>query len=302
MDSLDKQILLDLSVNCRITYQVMAQKYGISANAIKKRVQKLIDEGVLVDYLVQLSLPMVNAENLMAILTTDGSEDAEALIDEIGAHPMISHVGKLAGGLYNVLGCYIGSSGLAELGNFFRTLPSVKDVELHPLFSPPQTKKPSKLSTTQLMVLQYLVRDPRMAISEISKKSGLTARHVRQVINDLKDDGSIAFTIHFNPNAGGIIALIRIHFNSQVTNLNEVLSFSQKRFPEEYFVPIISATNPLVFATFNLQELNALPDISKTIKSFEGVEKVITYMGEPARVFSNILTIRLKEMLAEAGF
>ena len=302
MDSTDKLILLDLITYCRITYQEMAQKYGISANAIKKRVQKLINQGAIVDYFVELTSPMVNAENLMAMLTTDGSEDAEALIGKIGAHPMVSYVGKLAGGVYNAFGSYIGSSGLAELGNFLRALPAVKSVELHTLYSAPHPQKQNKLSTTQLMVLQYLVKDPRMAISEIAQKSGLTARHVRQVIHDLKDEGSITFTIHFNPNAAGIIALIRIHFSPQETNLNEVISVLQTRFSDEFFVPIISATNPLLFAAFNLQKLNDLPAISKAIKELKGVEKVITYMGEPNHIFPNIKTIRLKELLAEAGF
>lgn len=301
MDPIDKNILLDLMINCRITYQKMAQKYEISANAIKKRVQKLIDQGVIVDYFVELSPHMVNAEKLMAILTTEGSEDAEAMINKIGTHPMVSYIGKLAGGAYNVFACYIGSSGMAELGNFFRALPAVKDVELHPLYSPPHPQEPNKLSTTQLMVLQYLIKDPRMAISEIAQKSGLTARRVRQVIKDLKDDGSITFTIHFDPNAAGIVVLIRIHFNPE-TDLNEITGFLEKRFPEEFFVPLISVTNPLLFATFNLQGLNDLPEIRKTIKELKGVEKVITYTGEPAFIFPDIKIFRLKELLAEAGF
>jgi DNA-binding Lrp family transcriptional regulator len=40
MDSIDKGIILDLMVNARTTYQEMANKYSISANAIKNRIKK----------------------------------------------------------------------------------------------------------------------------------------------------------------------------------------------------------------------------------------------------------------------
>ncbi len=86
---------------CRTTFQEIAEKNEVSANAIKKRVIKMRSMGIIESYFVELTLAMVDAEMSMIILTTDGTEDEE-LIETIGNNPMVSYVGKLSGGMYNV--------------------------------------------------------------------------------------------------------------------------------------------------------------------------------------------------------
>ena len=123
MDSLDKNILLDLHANCRITFQEIAQKNSISENAIKKRFTRMVNSGVIEDFYVELCLEMVDADMSMSLVTTDGTETGE-FIEEIGKNPMVSYIGKMAAGIYNVFACYHGAVGLSEIGSFLRNFPS----------------------------------------------------------------------------------------------------------------------------------------------------------------------------------
>ena len=50
LDLLDKQIILALNVNCRTSYQALAHELGLSVNAVKKRINKLIETGVILEF------------------------------------------------------------------------------------------------------------------------------------------------------------------------------------------------------------------------------------------------------------
>lgn len=299
MDTIDKNILLDLHANCRTTYQEMAQKAGVSANAIKKRVNKMQTRGIIEGYYVELGLAMVDAEMSMAMVTTNGTEDEKEFTETIGKHSMVSYIGKLSGGLYNVFALYQGASGLSEMGVFLRNLPPVKQVELHPLLYAKGTK--IELSALQLKVLRYLVDNPRAPISEVAKQSGFTSRMVSKTITELIDGGGVNFSIRWNPNVGGTTIMVRIHWDEKKADLNKILAFLQNRFGAQYFAPIISASLPLVFATFVVPDFQAVQEITGEIRKNSAIDSVISYLGEPSRVFPDIKSIRLMEMITEAG-
>ena len=299
MDGLDKDILLNLSDNCRVTYQEMAQKYNVSSNAIKKRVQKLQSLGVIEGYYVELSYAMVDGEACMIVVTTDGTED-ENFINTIGSNPLVGTIGKLAGSIYNIIGLYQGSASLSNLGSFIRGQPSVRDVEIHPLMFNVGSK--IEFSSIDKKVLRQLIIDPRMPISEIAKKSGLTSRTVKKTIDDLANFGAVNFGYYMNPSAGtGLVAMFRIHWDEKKSNLGEILGYLSQTFPEEYFVPLITATNPLIFAVFLTANAKRVQEINSIMRQKPEITTLIAYMGEPARLFPDIKKIRLKEIVSEAG-
>jgi len=53
MDLLDKRILTNLTRNCRMSYQELGSKIGFTANAAKKRVEKLIEGGTLYSFTIK---------------------------------------------------------------------------------------------------------------------------------------------------------------------------------------------------------------------------------------------------------
>ncbi|MHA2366940.1 MAG: winged helix-turn-helix transcriptional regulator, partial [Candidatus Hodarchaeales archaeon] len=188
MDLIDKNILLNLVVNCRRSYQEMAHKNGISANGIKKRINKMISLGLIENFYTELSLAMVDAEMSLSLIYTDGTEDEQAFLDQLGNDPRVNTVGQASGGVWIVFAIYTnGSVGLSELGTFFRIFPFVKNIELHPLLYF-QGKKINKFSMSELTVLKYLIEDARMTISEISRRSGITSRMVSSVIKEFQEN------------------------------------------------------------------------------------------------------------------
>jgi DNA-binding Lrp family transcriptional regulator len=315
MDAINRKLLWALHDNCRASYQTLSKVLGISANAVKKRVAKLIDTGVIYSYTVTFSLDMLNSEVLYGLIHTDGEERAQDFINQVGTNPMIHVVGSitsLTGGAYIISAQYIGSQGLAELGRFIRTLDHVSEVELFPLLIPKDhadaqaapTRPPlteDDFTKPELKVLQCLLEDVRMSISEIASSTGLTARRVGRTIQQLMNRG-VMFSIRWNLSGGGLdVVIIRIRVDEQQKSLSEVAEWLRAEFPEAFWLPYISADEPLVFAIFVVQNMQTAEKIARTIKDAPFVKSIAVSVQFSETKFPWLGEIKLREMIQNAG-
>ena len=134
LDPIDKRILGLLDENCRLSYQALAERLGLTDTAIRKRLERLITTGVIEEFSIILKSAMMDSDYLIALISTDGSENEETFIEQLGSNTMVIQVGQVVTGtgrLYFVHSEYIGAEGLQNLGKFFRTLEPVTDIEIH---------------------------------------------------------------------------------------------------------------------------------------------------------------------------
>ncbi|MHA2396527.1 MAG: Lrp/AsnC family transcriptional regulator, partial [Candidatus Thorarchaeota archaeon] len=174
MDELDRNILTDLERNCRISYQELSRKYGISANAIRRRILNLEESGVISGYSITLAPAMTGTDSLFGLLSTDGSQDEVEMVDAIGVSKHVLAAAAYSDGVYALVAEYNGPEELQELGTFLRTLDSVENAELHTFIR--SWGSEMKLTKTHLRVLEPLLVDPRLPVVDIAQKTGLTAR------------------------------------------------------------------------------------------------------------------------------
>ncbi len=303
MDELDKKILVKLFQNCRTAYRVIAQHNGVSTNTIKKRVRKLLDMGVITDFIVDLSLEMVDGERCYIFLITDGTEDEELFIKQIGLTPVVRYIAQISGGAYIIFATYKdGSRGLSKIGTYLRGLPGVQKVEIHPLLEPRGTK--TELTDVQLMVLRQLTENPKMPICEIARRTGLTSRTVRRVVSNFINGNSVELTIRWNLNGWDSIGfLVKIQWEEKAIDYKMIHKILQEQFPIEYWrlVSFASAISPTLFAVFVAKDLKSLDQITKDIRKMPHITSVVTIMGKPVQSYPDIKTNQIQQMLAEIG-
>lgn len=84
MDKKDAILSLLLLQNSRIRYREMAEKVNLSVNAVHKRIQSMIDLGVIGSFTTQLSLKAINAMRILIFGTTESSnlDDASKKLGE----------------------------------------------------------------------------------------------------------------------------------------------------------------------------------------------------------------------------
>jgi DNA-binding Lrp family transcriptional regulator len=306
LDSIDKAILQYLDANCRISYRALARKTGLSPNAAKYRIARLIDEGVIFRFVVEYTLEMIDASHFMALVETDGTENLRQFVSHIGEQPMVYHVnvlGSMKGGAYLVTGQSMGDHKLAELGAFLRGLDEVQAVELHTMLPTDllQGRKP-EFSRMHLKVLNCLCEDARMQISKIAEITGMAPKTVRRAIKEIVNSGGVNFATRSDLAAGGFVdAFVRIHWNDKMISADELIKWLQDKYPIDFWYPWVSATESMLYADILAGSLLEVEQIANGIRSAPFVESTATLIATSNVLFEKLTEIRLREMLDDVG-
>jgi DNA-binding Lrp family transcriptional regulator len=302
LDSIDKRILLALDENCRMSYQALAEKLGLTATAIKKRMDRLIETGVIEEFSIILKPAMMESDYLIALVFTDGSEDEEEFIEQIGSHLMIVQVGQLVtsvGRLYFLHCEYVGAEGLQNLGTFLRTLDSVSSIELHTTMT--QRGEKFDIKKMHLQVLKHLLEDARMQVSEISERSGLTSRRVSRAIQEMHDSNAFWFAARWNLSLGKNTEFyLKIGYDEQASRMDEIDEWLRDRFPNEYWFSFYSAMEPVLFAKFVTEHFRDAEQISRIAKNATFSKSVNVLLQYPVKKFPRLGRINIEEMIRDA--
>ena len=258
----------ELHENCRISYQALAKKSGLTANGIRGRILKMMEVGIIDRFMVSLSVEMINSDIMFALVYTNGTEDPEEFITRLGQSPMIVLVGLGActeGGVYHLFAQYIKSEGLNEIGSFIRSKKEVTRLEIFPILYRRGGK--AELKKADLRVLKVLVDDARMPIREIAEKTGFTSPHVKRILDHFLETDSIWTTARWNLGAGGCIQfLMRTTYDERAITADELETWLRKSFPRKYWDSYFVATAPEVFVEFVVDNLQDVEQILRSMK------------------------------------
>jgi len=296
VDELDKKIMAELQTNCRVSYQELSRTYGISANAIRRRILHLEETGEIARYSVYLSPAMMGAERLFALLSSDGTRDEFEMVDEIGSHRNILAAAAYSNGTYALVAEYRGSEELLDIGSFLRKLESIKAVELHPILAPRGTS--IELSALHLRVLKPLLEDPRMSVVEIAEKSGLTARRVRRLLDQLETSGAVRFRALLELGAASSIPFIaKITWDEKKTTYLPILEWIETTYPLVHWESYVSASEPVLYSLLAAQNLTEAVKFTREIRNHSPVKGVTAIFGGHHKFFAHYRRNRLREMV-----
>ncbi|MFW9796829.1 MAG: winged helix-turn-helix transcriptional regulator [Candidatus Thorarchaeota archaeon] len=298
MDELDKRILIDLRRNCRISYQELSRKYGISANAIRRRIMNLEESGVISGYSIALSPAMTDTDFLFALLETDGSRDEVEMVDEIGSSRNVLAAAAYTDGVYALVAEYNGLQELQELGKFLRTLDGVQTAELHTFIRTWGDKM--NLTKTHLRVLEPLLEDPRLPIVEIAQKTGLTARRVRRLIRELEESGAIRFSALAELGAATSLPyIVRITWDEKMVTYSTITDWLSKDFALKHWETYVSASEPILFTLLVADDLTDLTETVRVIRQNKHVASAKALIGGYHKYFSSYRHKKLVQMVRE---
>jgi DNA-binding Lrp family transcriptional regulator len=299
VDELDKRILGDLTRNCRLSYQELSRRYEISANAIRRRILNLEESGEISGYSLALSPVMLGVHRMLAILTSDGSRDELEVMDEIGNHPLVIAAAAYSNGTYAMVGEYRSNEELLKLTSHLRLIESIKESEIHQIIEPRGSQM--ELSKMHLRVLKPLMEDPRLSVVEISNRSGLTARRVRRLLQQLEESNAIHFNTLVELGAAtGIPFLARITWNERKTSFQEILDFILDTYPLHHWETYISASEPVLYSLIAVEGLTEVNEVVRNLRKNDNIESVSANIGVFHKFYRSITRQILLDMIEEA--
>lgn len=289
----------ELHENCRISYQALAKKVGLTANAVRGRILKMTEIGVIDSFMLSLSAEMIDADFMFALVYTDGTEDSEEFISRLGKSQMIILGGLGActeGGVYHLFAQYIKSEGLNKLTSFIRQNREVTKVEVYPILYRRGGK--AELSKSDLRVLKVLLDDARMPIIEIAKKTGFTSRRVRRILDHFYETDSIWTAVRWNMNASDYIQfLMRTTYDERVLTSDELVNWLRESYPRKYWDVYFVATSPEVFVEFVVDNLRDVEEILQSMKRVDFIKTVSPLIRFSERKFPWLVEHYLRNMI-----
>ena len=133
----------------------MSRRYGISANAIRRRVLNLEESGEIAGYSLLLSAEALGVHRILGVLTSDGSRDEVEVMDEIGNHFGVIAAASYSNGTYALVGEYRTSEELLQITSHLRRIESIESTEIHQIIQ--GLGQPFDLSRMHLRILKHLM-------------------------------------------------------------------------------------------------------------------------------------------------
>jgi Lrp/AsnC family transcriptional regulator for asnA, asnC and gidA len=284
VDNTDVILSMLLLENSRTPYRELADKLNLSANAVHKRIQSLVEMGVIRKFTTKISLPALQA----VVVTLYGKSEAESVANlhkKLGTHGSIYWV-TLGGGNYMIIGAYLRSmqeiEPLIEYVKKEALIPNPA-IGIHssgptsPRFSPDKT-----LYSLDRQIIYALSNDSRKSISDVAEEVGVTAKTVRRRLISMTRNGLIEFSIEWFPDTSNdIITTMQLKLKPDA-NKNTVSGILKKYFPNILFsYQFINIPNELLCFvwTNTMKELKEIQQRLEQEKTVGSIISNILYTG-----------------------
>jgi Lrp/AsnC family transcriptional regulator for asnA, asnC and gidA len=129
-DDIDKAIIRELQIDGRIAYAQLGPKVGLSQAAVRQRVQRLIENGVM--QVVAVTNPLMLGFNLQAMIGVHAEGDLRSIAEKLSEVPEIDYV-VIVSGRFDLLVevvCAGNEELLTLVADVIRSVPGVRSTEI----------------------------------------------------------------------------------------------------------------------------------------------------------------------------
>ena len=128
VDEVDRAIIEQLQADGRLPYTRLGSAVGLSEAAVRQRVQRLLDAGVM--QVVAVTDPLSLGMRRVAMIGIRAEGDVMAIADQVAALDDAEYV-VITAGSFDILTEVVApdDEGLLELTNRIRTIPGVRSTE-----------------------------------------------------------------------------------------------------------------------------------------------------------------------------
>ncbi len=279
MDKTDVILLQLLLMNSRLSYAELAEKLNLSVNAVHKRIQLLIESGIIRRFTCKLG-PVASPFVTVFISGTSQLISVQDLSDKLATHGSIFWL-AVGGGQILYIGAHLRNmNDLASLVQYVKDEVGISDPAIgitNPL--PLTFTAGSKPSETTLCDLDYkiihsLSENSRKPLLEIAEELGLATKTVRRRLNRMIKNSLIELSVELYPDkSDDDLTILDLRTKTDATS-NLLLRIAKEHYPRMLF--FWSYSNIPNMATFVVwtNTMRELQIIRETLEKEPGTTSV----------------------------
>ena len=284
MDRTDITLCILLLGNSRTPYQELANKLGLSVNAVHKRIKALADARIIRAFTARLSLLALEVVTVWIFgRSTANSSD---LHTRLRKHRSIYWV-VYSGGGYMYVGGYLRElSELEGYVDFVKREAQMEDPIVGIMPIPPHRSFEGKLYALDYQILKALHKDSRKPASAVAVEVHASARTVQRRLDRMVKKSLAELSIEWYPDASNdIISLCHINLTARAERA-KVEAFLRQACSTNILYCLVFSNLPrqliLCLWTNTFRELE---DIRERIRSAEGIGSILLNVLQIGYIF-----------------
>lgn len=222
MDESDRKLMLYLAENPRVPYRELADKLGVSVQAVHRRIQVLMKMGVLRGFGAGVSIRHLEAVPVM-VFGRSSSASIQETMKKLSKNDITSSVLVAGGNYLYIVGLLKGISDLERYTDFVKKAadmpePSVGIYSLDAGLAPDYmdggrtTEEKAELTALDVRIVSALKQDCRKSIADIAKEVGVSSRTITRRLERMFREGLIDLVVPMDPTAtGDIVSTVHLH-------------------------------------------------------------------------------------------
>lgn len=296
MDKTDVTLSMLLLMNSRTSYRDLADKLGLSVNAVHKRIQSMMEQGVIRTFETRLNL-LVTGGVIVWVFGHSEKMEMEEIRTLLQKNRNVYWM-AVTGADYLLVGLYI--KDLVELDINLRDV--VLDCGMKSPFIGiipfPNVLDPGKeLNQADFRILRSLAHDSRKTVAEVAQETSLSAKTVRRRLERMETKGMIEYTINWYPDeSNDIMTFFQVFLEPGADKYAVGQSLFSKNNPEIIFYQAFSnVPDQLILVSWSptTKELKALRE---RLASEPGVAHLV-----PNIIYSGYIFPTWRDDLIEQG-
>jgi DNA-binding Lrp family transcriptional regulator len=248
--------------NCRESDRQIGSRIGISGASVKSRIEKMIKNGTIENFALKIE-PSVLGYNVLYIVTT--GQDIDEILKQVELIGEPFFVVPCVGGI--TVCAIVVKENVSQKIELARNL--MRDVRLLSIFEAENLGIRSDLTKTDIEIINELLKNPRMRIEDLAKKTRLSTKTVARSLKKLQNDEAIQFTLIYDPSKFGQYIPFAV-LTWVEGNVNEALKLLKREFSDAFLEKPFIAKNQIVLFLFS-NNIFELDNITQKIRKIKGI-------------------------------
>ena len=246
-----------LNANCRTPYRSIVSTIGISANAVKARVKKMIDKGIIQQFVIVVNPAIFGYEKQCILILRN--------IDKI----LTKEVGYVFNQLIFLLLVRPEAEEKIEL---ITNLLKPATIEYRfAMINPPSMN----VSISDLKIIKSLLSNARMEIADIAKEASVSPRTATRRIEKMKQNHMLDFRIISDMSSMNLTGYIQFPVAVNGSAYGEIVEQMYSEMQEYLIHPLLNISrSDVIMALFNCSNIPTVDSIVTRAKSYDGVQGV----------------------------
>ncbi|MFX1590636.1 MAG: winged helix-turn-helix transcriptional regulator [Promethearchaeota archaeon] len=281
MDDKDLDILKLLLFDGRMSYESIAKKVKLTPYLVKKRVNNLVDLGVIQKFVTNLNFLIFQKSVCYTLAEVKQGIDQQELIERIG---QLDEVGGGAISLQNkmqIIHTYSDDHDFKKNLEKLMQFEEIENTENFILLIPPNLDfKSERLTKTDWKIINSIKDNCRKTDVEIANELGISPKTVKRRLSYLRENNIILFMIDLDTSAADFLSYLLIVIFQKIASesYNKIIKIVKNYF----YVWRVANQEAFIFTVF----INKLREIDEQVKKIEKipyVKEVISFV--PTKMF-----------------